>query len=122
MTKNELLNKKIKKYLSEYFFNLGIQFPEINLDEPGFVEQGDLSSNSSLKYSKIIGKSPMVIASDAVNYLKEKNINEIADIKFAFPRYINIFFNNRYSRNVLSDIIMLGGNYGSNNLFKGKKI
>ena len=61
MINSELLNKKIKEYLSEYFFNLGVQFPEISLEKPSFAEQGDLSSNSSLKYSKIIGKSPKAV-------------------------------------------------------------
>ncbi|HCC23545.1 TPA: arginine--tRNA ligase [Candidatus Falkowbacteria bacterium] len=121
MTKNELLNAKLKQYLIEYFKDLGIKSPEINLEKPAFVEHGDITSNSSLKYAKELGENPVIIANGAINYLKAKEIAEIADVRFAAPGYINIYLNYKYVEDILRDVIALGNKYGNNELFKGEK-
>ncbi|MBU0636599.1 arginine--tRNA ligase [Patescibacteria group bacterium] len=121
MTKNELLNAKLKQYLIEYFKDLGVKSPEINLEKPALSEHGDITSNSSLKYAKELGKNPFVIANGAIDYLKAKEIAEIADVKFAAPGYINFYLNSKYVEDILRDVIALGNKYGNNDLFKGEK-
>lgn len=122
MTKNELLNETLKKYLIEYFKGLGVKSPEINFDKPALEVHGDISNDASLKYAKEVGKNPADIAVKAINFLKNKDIKEVEDIKFASPGYINIFLNSKYTKEVLNDIISLGDKYGSNGKLKGEKL
>jgi len=121
MTKNDLLNAKLKKYLVEYFTDIGIKFPEVGLEKPSLADHGDITCNSSLKYAKELGKNPAIIADGLINYLKTKEIAEIADIRFAAPGYVNIYLNSEYRKNVLEDVIALNDEYGKNQSFKGEK-
>lgn len=121
MTKSELLNAKLKQYLIEYFTDIGIKSPEINLEKPALAEHGDITCNSSLKYAKELGKNPVIIADNLISYLKTKNISEVDDIRFAAPGYVNIYLNSEYTKNVLEDILALNDEYGKNQLFKGEK-
>jgi arginyl-tRNA synthetase len=121
MTKSDLFTKTLRNYLIEYFAGLGVESPEISFDKPVLAEHGDISNNASLKYSKDLGKNPMDLARDAADWLKNKNIEEIEDVKFAEPGYVNIFLNSKFTKEVLEDIILLGDKYGSSELLKGEK-
>ena len=120
MTKNEILTARLKNCLVDYFSDLGIKSPEINFDKPVLIEHGDLSNNAALKYAKEIGKNPSKIASEMINMLKNKKIDEIDDIKFAHPGYVNIYFNTKFTKEVLEDILLLEDKYGSNEKLKNE--
>jgi arginyl-tRNA synthetase len=120
MTKNEILIKKLKKYIIDYFSDLGVKSPEINFDKPALIEHGDLSSNAALKYAKELGKNPSEIASGIIDLLKNKKVVEIDDIKFAHPGYVNIYFNTKFTKEVLEDILSMKDEYGSSEKLKNK--
>jgi len=121
MAKIEVLQGKLKEYLTEYFEGYGITSPEINFESPDQDEFGDISCNACLKYAKVLGRNPNDIAEGAIGFLKGKSIDEVEDVKFAPPGYINIYLNSKFTKGVLDDIIRLGDRYGSNLAFKGEK-
>ena len=122
----ESLSTLIKNYLKTLKLNKQI-VSSVYLESPSQKEYGDLSVNLALKLSKLLKRNPSSVADSIVSYLNEKikdtNLKEyIASIQIAGGGFINFFLTDNYFRRVLKDILILGNNFGRNNLGCKRKV
>lgn len=133
----EAITTSINKALKEVFDIEGVDFVVEDTKE---LSHGDMASNVALvafegrrKFEKAIDgdsdtinlkygvevTNPKQFAEKIVEYLKNKNIENISDISIAGPGFINFHFSKEFFINTLSQI---DGKWGNNTLFKNKKI
>lgn len=115
----------MKEYLHSKFKDAEKIIPELAevsliFDVPKSAEHGDLSSNAAMLLTKKLKKNPKVIASEIIEALNlDKSI--IAKTEIAGPGFINFFFTQQFSSNIIKDILELKENFGSSNKYKGKR-
>ena len=83
----------------------------INVDIPPSHFDCDISTNVAMVLSKSNQKSPIKIANQLVEMIKN-NDNEIEDISVAKPGFINIKFKSEFWNNFLKSIILDYKNFG----------
>ncbi|MBR3836654.1 MAG: arginine--tRNA ligase [Clostridia bacterium] len=87
-------------------------------DTPPDPAMGDIAL-ACFKLSKLLRKSPMVIASDLSSALAAKPIPGVAKVENA-GGYLNFFLADSYRVSLLAEMLRQGENYGSNEIGKGK--
>ncbi|MBR7164682.1 MAG: arginine--tRNA ligase, partial [Clostridia bacterium] len=87
-------------------------------DTPPDPAMGDIAL-ACFKLSKLLRKSPMVIASDLSAALAERPIPGVAKVENA-GGYLNFFLADSYRISLLAEMLRQGENYGSNQIGKGK--
>lgn len=98
-----------------------------SLNIPGERIHGDLSSNSALQLSKLLKKSPRIIAESLVQIL-EKEIStsslkdEIGKIEIAGAGFINFFIKDDYFYKKIEEIIRLNSDFGKVDLGNKEKV
>ena len=116
--KNKILNI-IKKAEKDKLLILPENLNAINVDSTPPKIDFDLSTNVSMVLSKPNNKSPNIIADIIIDLLKKDDQN-IDQISFAKPGFINIKFNKNYWSNFANKLINISYNYGSSNNDKKK--
>lgn len=103
----------IKKAITESAIDLGYQdIKDIVLERPSDMAKGDFATNIALMLSKKVGKSPLALAIEFVDKLKEKNIEEIEKIEVAGPGFINFFVTRKATKEAIAKILEEGDTYG----------
>ena len=117
------LKQRIKEIIFCALNNLNIEFnlDDIMVEVPKNRDNGDFSSNIAMQLAKTLKDNPRNIAEKIVDEIS-KNTNEIEKVETAGPGFINIYLNNEYVFNGISEIIKKEDNYGSSNIGNNKKI
>ncbi|MCT4607129.1 MAG: DALR anticodon-binding domain-containing protein [Marinisporobacter sp.] len=84
------IQKMIQKVLKD-FLKYEIALDEIEVVEPKKDEHGDYTTNIALRLAKILKKSPMDLASNLVENIKNKYAL-FEKVEFVHPGFINFFF------------------------------
>lgn len=116
MNKVLSLQEDIKEHLRKIIADLedvGDTFNVI-LEEPKEKENGDYSTNCAMQLTKVLRKSPKIIAQEIVKKVDKEKYN-IEKIEIAGPGFINFYMNNEYLTKVIKDIITLKEGYGKSN-------
>lgn len=115
-----MIKNKIKKYIKDSLFQLGVESDNIIIQDPRNHEDVDYATNIAMLLSKELKKSPSDIALDIVNNIKQNDNGFFNSIIVAGPGFINFKINpNEYLKNI-STIIAKGTNYGRSEKGKGK--
>ena len=109
----EKIIKIINTAQSEELLKLPDKLNGINVDIPPPHFDCDISTNVAMVLSKPNQKSPIEIANQLVQIIKN-NDNEIDDISVAKPGFINIKFKPEFWNNFLKNIILDYKNFGIN--------
>lgn len=83
---------------------------------------GDYASNAALIVGKMINKSSVEVAGSIVEFLNNKNIENIAKIEVAGPGFINFHLSREYFTNKIKEVLDHGDKWGHSGIFAGKKI
>ena len=105
---------KIQNIISEFLTSKGVEGASINFEKPEIAEYGDMSTSIALKYAKALGMTPTQLAEEIVAELQAHAIEEVAEYKVEKPGFINIYFNNKFQKLILEDVLASGSNYGHN--------
>ena len=97
-----------------------VDLTKIIVEKPAKKENGDYSSNIALTLTKVLKKSPMLIAEEIVNNIDKQDI--IEEIKIANPGFINFYLKKEFLLSQINNIINENKNYGKNNIGNNKKI
>ena len=116
--KNKFL-KIIKKAENKKLLVLPENLNGVNVDTTPENIEFDISTNVAMVLSKINKKSPNIIAEIIIALLKKEDEN-IEEILFVRPGFINIRFNNNYWNNFAYKLINISNKYGSTNKNKKK--
>lgn len=89
----------------------------IVIERPGDMAHGDYSSNVAMMFAPKAKKSPLALAIEIVEKLRDVFANDadIEKIEIAGPGFINFYMKNLVYRKAVSDILATGDTYGSNN-------
>ena len=99
-------------------FNKEILMEQISIEKPKNSEMGDLAVPCFV-YSKILRKSPNLIADELANKLNKDNYEKVESVS----GYVNVFFKKEIITNfVLEEIIDKQEKYGENETGKNKTI
>jgi len=100
---------KIKKLTIKLNKDGLIELPEslngINVDIPPPNFDCDISSNISMVLSKVNNKSPLDLAKQLIDFIKNEDPN-IENISVAKPRFINIKFKKIFWNNFVKEILI----------------
>ena len=92
----------------------------IVVEIPAKKENGDYSSNIALTLTKVLKKSPMIIAEEIKNNIKDNEL--IEEIKIAHPGFINFYLKKEFLLNQINTILEEDINYGKSKIGNNKKI
>jgi len=112
-----MIEEILKKVIKEF-----VDIKDVHLERPADISHGDFSTNVALVVSKNEGKNPHDFASELVENIKKKNIEEIEKIEVAGPGFINFYLKDKFFIDGLKDVLERGEKYGRNETNKGKKI
>lgn len=94
---------------------------EIELEKPNNSDHGDLSTNTALKLSSILKKSPREIAKEITEKGNwDKSI--ISKVDIAGPGFINFTFTPSFWTDKFIDVLSFGEEYGKQIIGSGKKV
>ena len=115
---------KIRELIIKLNKNGSIEIPDslngINVDIPPPQLNYDISTNAAMILSKINKKSPLDLANQISNLIKNED-NNIDEISVAKPGFINIKFKSIFWNNFLKEIINNNKNFGTNQKEKKNK-
>jgi len=94
---------------------------EIELEKPNNSDHGDLSTNTALKLSSILKRSPREIANDITEKGKWDD-SKIAKVGIAGPGFINFTFAPSFWTGKLVNVLSFGEEYGKQKIGSGKKV
>lgn len=120
MSIKERIQHIIECSLSNIIFNEQIDLKNIIVEKPSKKENGDYSTNIALVLTKILKKSPIVIAEEIVKNIEKENI--IEEVKIANPGFINFYLKKEFLTKEINKIIEENKNYGKSNIGNNKKI
>lgn len=110
----ESINKTLK--------SLGLEEEiEIDLEKPNNPDHGDLSTNTALKLSSILKKSPRDIANEIIDKT-DWNEDVISKVEIAGPGFINFSISPNYWVKEFEPVINKDDNYGKQEVGKGKTV
>ena len=115
----DVMKEKIIQLIQNELEKMGVKKDNITIEIPKNKENGDYSTNIALQLAKELKKSPMEIANELINGIKDSSINNIA---VAVPGFINFFVKNNYLFDNINYVLEQKENYGSCNIGEGKKI
>ncbi|HEX7357116.1 MAG TPA: arginine--tRNA ligase [Ignavibacteriaceae bacterium] len=115
----------MKEYLYAAFKKAENKIPQlkeilISFDIPKTVEHGDLSSNAAMLLTKKLNKSPRIIAQEIIDTLELDN-SIIKKTEIAGPGFINFFFTENATAQIVKEILSEQENFGRSNKYVGKK-
>lgn len=112
----------IVEELQRILIELGVdEKVEIELEKPNNSDHGDLSTNTALKLSSILKKSPREIAKEITEKGNwDKSI--ISKVDIAGPGFINFTFTPSFWTDKFIDVLSFGEEYGKQIIGSGKKV
>ena len=110
----------IKCSLSNIELPNNLEKLNIAVERPAKKENGDYSSNIALTLTKVLKKSPMLIAEEIKNNIKDNEL--IEEIKIAQPGFINFYLKKEFLLNQINTILDEENNYGKSKIGNNKKI
>jgi len=104
----------------------GISYPSVIIDIPADKQHGEFSCNVALQLSRLLKKSPLIIAQQILPRLQEllkvSSLNkQIAKIEIKAPGFINFYLSAEGFYDVLYDVLREKAKYGRSNLGAGTK-
>lgn len=104
----------------------GIQFPALFIDIPSDKQHGEFSCNVALQLSRLLKKSPLIIAQELLpriqELLKSHSLNkQIAKVEIKAPGFINFYLSPEGFYDVLYDVFEQKDNYGRSDFGAHKK-
>ncbi|MFC1855388.1 arginine--tRNA ligase [Thermodesulfobacteriota bacterium] len=116
------MKDKVREAIHNALSELSIEsdLEKITLDHPKNDEHGDLATNVAMVYSKQAKKKPRDFAVEIVDAIK-KGSDIFSDIQIAGPGFINFFLNEQYWLDVVRDVNVSAGCFGSQAL-NNKKV
>ncbi len=115
----------MKEYLNQIFEEASDKLDylnEVNLifTVPNQKEHGDYSSNAAMILSKKVKRNPREVAQEIIDNLNvDKNI--IEKIEIAGPGFINFYFRNSATTEIIKKILDSAESFGKSEKYKGKK-
>ncbi len=116
----ELLNSTLQHCFEKGLLAQG-PIPEFVIEVPRVADHGHFATNLPLVLASTQKRNPREIASVIVENIKDEK-GLIQTIEVAGPGFINFRINPEKWRELLSDVLTLGENFGRNELGKGKKV
>jgi arginyl-tRNA synthetase len=89
-------------------------FARIVIERPADMSHGDYASNVAMLFAPKAKKSPLSLAIDIVEELKNLVSADVEKIEIAGPGFINFSLKSSVYRKTISDILATGDTYGSN--------
>ena len=111
--KNHILNTLIQLNLAEEAEKDQV-LSRIVIERPADMSHGDYASNIAMLFGPKAKKSPLLLAIDIVEKLKDMVSPDVEKIEIAGPGFINFSLKNSVYRKTISDILATGDTYGTN--------
>lgn len=112
------MKENIIQKLAQILKGLGIQEPNVIIEHPSDIANGDYSTNVAMVYAKQLGMNPRVLAEKIVENLKIDNL----EIKIAGAGFINFYLPREFFVNSIKEILKQKEDWGRNNLLQNKKV
>jgi len=114
---------RLKKIISIAIEQAGFTGPFIfSIEHPKNEQFGDYSTNAALMLAKRFNLSPQEVAEKIIQHIKKcKGSKFIKNVKF-LKGFINFELEKGFFVEELKKVVKEGDYYGSNNVFKGKKV
>jgi arginyl-tRNA synthetase len=115
----------LKNYLLQIFEEASSKLEylkDVNLifTVPNQKEHGDYSSNAALILAKKLGRNPREVAAEIIaNLSVDEKI--ISKMEIAGPGFINFYFNNSATTEIINVVLDKKENFGKSNKYSGKK-
>mgnify|MGYP000126630251 CR=1 FL=1 len=119
---DEAMQERLEKIIKEAVSSFGVENPEVSIEHPELLSNGDYSTSAALAYAKELGKSPKEAAQDIKQFIENNKIEEIEKIEIAGPGFINFYLTDDFFRKNLEKIINDGDDFGRGNSLSGEKI
>lgn len=97
------------------------QVPAFVLEMPKDKAHGDYATNIAMQLTKIAKKPPRQIAEGIVEHFDAAKVH-VSKIEIAGPGFINLYMNNAYLTDVITQVINAGNDYGRTDFGGNKKI
>ena len=121
----EQVKNKLKEEIAAAVLKAGLatdeQLPEVILEIPKEKVNGDYSTNTAMRLTKIAKKAPKMIAEELVAHF-DKESASIEKIEIAGPGFINFYMNNSYLTALIPNILEAGDAYGETTVGNNQKV
>ncbi len=114
--------KELERHIKAALQAQGIENPEVTIEHPELLSNGDYSTNAALAYAKELEKSPKEIAEEIKRYIEENKSEGIEKIETAGPGFINFYLSKDFFKKSLEEIIKKGNSFGKGESLKDEKI
>ena len=111
----EVIEASIKKA------ELANDIPEIKIEIPKDVKNGDYSTNIAMVLTKIAKRNPREIAQAIVDHLDASKAH-VKKVDIAGPGFINFYLDNQYLTDIIPEAIQQGDQFGKAEASKNKNI
>ncbi|MCR4311101.1 MAG: arginine--tRNA ligase, partial [Candidatus Taylorbacteria bacterium] len=117
-----MIKEQIKKIVQEGLQTLKVDAPEVSLEHPDEILNGDYSSNVALVYAKQLGMSPRKVADEIVRYVEQNKPASVERVEVAGAGFINFYLSRVFFTGAVQRVSTEGEKYGKNENLKGKKV
>ncbi|MCJ1803074.1 arginine--tRNA ligase [Staphylococcus warneri] len=100
---------------------LANDIPEIKIEIPKDVKNGDYSTNIAMVLTKIAKRNPREIAQAIVDHLDASKAH-VKKVDIAGPGFINFYLDNQYLTDIIPEAIQKGDQFGKAEASKNKNI
>lgn len=100
---------------------LADDIPEIKIEIPKDVKNGDYSTNIAMVLTKIAKRNPREIAQAIVDHLDASKAH-VKNVDIAGPGFINFYLDNQYLTDIIPEAIQKGDQFGKAEESKNKNI
>ena len=100
---------------------LADDIPEIKIEIPKDVKNGDYSTNIAMVLTKIAKRNPREIAQAIVDHLDASKAH-VKKVDIAGPGFINFYLDNQYLTDIIPEAIQKGDQFGKAEASKNKNI
>ncbi len=116
------LKKQVKEILANAIEKLSINYntEKIVIEVPKNKENGDFSSNIAMQLASVLKDKPQNIALRIVEIVKKDD--RVKNVSIAGPGFINIFIDEKFIFDGISDVIKKQDDFGKSDIGKNKKI
>ncbi len=95
--------------------------PNINLEHPEDISNGDYSVNVAMVLSKRLARNPRELAENIVTEINKNLPKEIQKVEVAGPGFINFYLSKKFFEKKVEEIIVEKDNFGKNNKLNSQK-
>ena len=117
-----MIEEKIRKIIGEGLEKLGVESPEVSLEHPDDVSNGDYSTSAALAYAKKLKVNPKKLSEEIVRYIVQKKPEEIEKVEVAGPGFINFYLARDFFTKQVEVIVKNPENFGKSASLAGQKI